>query len=317
MEPKAIVTIPPYAPFIDEVLRHPSVSGIRLNTVMPVKDSLEDILKRLDEQAKKYNKELWVDLKCRQLRIKTYGVPPFTEIELTHNIQVNTPVKAYFSDGKETATVLKVEGNKLIMQEGPKRVVGPGESVNIPHYSLAVDGYFTDRDLEYIEAGKKIGMHNYMLSFVEQKADIEALYALDPDARVIEKIESRKGMDYIVGEWDGKTRLMAARGDLYLELGMPHYIIRALETIVQRDKNAVVASRIFNSLASSYEPSCEDITDVDNLLRMGYKTVMLGDDVCMHRDSVMSSLNLFKSIADKYNIVEAGDESRTHAVSAK
>jgi pyruvate kinase len=300
MEPKAIVTIPPYAPFIDEVLRHEIVSGIRLNTVMPVKDSLEDVLKRLDEKARRYSKELWVDLKCRQLRVKSYGVPPFTEIELTHNIQVNTPVTAYFSDGKEVATVLAVEGNKLIMQEGPKRVVGPGESVNIPHHSLAVDGYFTDTDKRYIEAGNKIGMHNYMISFVEGQEDIEALYKLDPQAVPIAKIESRKGMDYVAGDWDGKTRLMAARGDLFVELRLPHHIIGALETIVQKDPNAVVASRIFNSLAYSPEPSCEDIADADNLLRMGYRTLMLGDDVCMRHDSVISSLNLLDALAGKY-----------------
>ena len=28
--PKAIVTIPPYAPFISEVVRHPAVEGLRL-----------------------------------------------------------------------------------------------------------------------------------------------------------------------------------------------------------------------------------------------------------------------------------------------
>ena len=100
---KSIVTIPPYAPFIEEVLKHQIVSGIRLNTVMPVKDSLDDVIKRLDENAKKYSKELWIDLKCRQLRVKTYGVPPFTEIELTRSIKVDTPVRAYFSNGKESA----------------------------------------------------------------------------------------------------------------------------------------------------------------------------------------------------------------------
>ncbi len=297
--PKAIVTIPPYAPFVDEVLRHDVVSGVRLNTVMPVKESLEDLLKRLDEKAKKFGKELWVDLKCRQLRVKTYGVPPFTEIELSHNIKVDTPVKAYFSDGKEAATVLEVDGNKLIMQEGPKRVVGPGESVNIPDKSLEIDGYFTDTDKKYIEAGKKVGVNHYMISFVEGQGDIDAFKELYPEAVVVAKIESRKGMDYVVKECEN-VRLMAARGDLYVELRMPHHIIKAVETIVEKDPDAIAASRIFTSLSYGLEPSCEDIGDVDNLLRMGYRTVMLGDDICMKRDSVMSGLNLFEAIGKKY-----------------
>ena len=296
----AIVTIPPYAPYINEVLAHPSVSGIRLNTVMPVKGSLEELLKNLDSKAKRYGKDLWIDLKCRQLRVKNYGVPPFTEIELTHRISAETPVTAYFSNGTETATVLKIDGSKLIMQEGPRRVVGPGEAVNIPHPSLAIDGFFTEKDREYITACKKIGLHRYMLSFVEGQEDIDALYALDPEAEVVAKIESVKGMDFVRNKYDGKTRLMAARGDLFVELKMPHDIITAVEDIVSTDANAIVASRLFSSLSRGLEPSCEDIGDADNLLRMGYKTFMFGDDICMERDSITSGLNLFNTMAERY-----------------
>jgi len=300
MEISAIVTIPPYAPFIDYVLRHEIVSGVRLNTVMPVKDSLEELLKKLNDKAQFYEKDLWVDLKCRQLRVKTFGVPPFTEIELTHNIKVDTPATAYFSEGKQTATVLEVSGNKLIMLEGPKRVVGPGESVNIPHPSLTIDGFFTDTDIKYIESGNKVGIKNYMLSFVESKNDIEELKKLAPDANIIAKIESIKGISYVAKEWQKESRLMAARGDLYVELKMPHYIIDAVEAIVKKDENAICASRIFRSLTDSLEPSCEDIGDVDNLLRMGYKTLMFGDDICMQRDSIISALNLLSEMAKRY-----------------
>jgi pyruvate kinase len=296
MSIKAIVTIPPYAPFIEEVLRHPVVSGIRLNTVMPVKGSLDDLLDRLGSKAEKYNKELWIDLKCRQLRVKNFGVPPFTEIELTHNIEVNTPVIAYFSDGKEQATVLEVDNNRLIMQEGPKRVIGPGESVNIPDSSLKIYGFFTDTDKKYIEAGKKVNQHNYMLSFVEKQEDVEMLKQLDPQANVVAKIESLGGMDYVKNK-DDNTRLMAARGDLFLELKMPHQVIGAVEDIVKKDSDAIVASRILSSLAYSLEPSCADIGDIDSLKRIGYKTFMLGDDVCMQRESVISSLNLLYAMA--------------------
>ncbi len=295
---KAIVTIPPHAPFIPEVAQHPAVSGLRLNTVMPVKGTLEDTLKRLKDIAGE--KDLWIDLKGRQLRVKTFGVPPFTTIELSHNIEVDTPVTAYFSGGLQHATVLEVDGNKLIMQEGPKKVVGPGESVNIIHKSLKIDGYLTDMDKRYIEAANNAGLHSYMLSFVEGKLDIDDLKKLDNKADIVAKIESIKGMNYASNEWKKESRLMAARGDLYIELKMPHHILEAVETIISKDSDAIAASRILPSLAYSLEPSCEDIGDLDNLLRVGYKTVMLGDEVCLNRDSVISALNLFESIARRY-----------------
>ncbi|MFH1589817.1 MAG: pyruvate kinase [archaeon] len=299
---KAIVTIPPYAPFVKEVVNHPIVSGLRLNTVMPVNESLEDVLGRLYKETESAGKDLWIDLKCRQLRVKNFGVPPFTEIELTHNLEVNTPVTAYFSDGEESATVLRVDGNKLIMQEGPRRVVGPGESVNIPDRSLKIDGYLTEVDKNYINAAKSIGLHNYMISYVEGKEDAGKILKLDFKANIIEKIESLKGLNYVMKHWVGKTGLMTARGDLYVEMKLPHQVIEAEEMIIGKDENAVVASRIFSSLSQSLEPTCADIGDVDNLLRMGYRTFMFGDDICMQRDSIMSGLNLFKAMAKKYEV---------------
>ncbi|MDO8516900.1 MAG: pyruvate kinase [Nanoarchaeota archaeon] len=294
----AIVTMPPYAPFIDEVIEHPLVKGIRLNIVMPIKkDKREELLKGLYEKTKNKNKELWLDLKCRQLRTENYGVPPFTEIELSHKIQVYTPCKAYFSDRSISATILEVDGNKLIMQEGPKRVIGPGESVTIPHPTLQIEGYLTDKDKEYIETGNKIGLKNYMLSFVEKKEDIEELKKYCKDATIISKIESQKGIDNLK---EINTRLMAARGDLYMELNWPHEIIFAVEKILAKDENAMVASRIFSSLEERLEPSCEDLGDVDNLLRMGYKTFMFGDDICFKKDSIIGALNLLSIMARRY-----------------
>lgn len=301
MKPNAIVTLPPYAPYAKEVLQHPLVSGIRLNTVMPVKESLDELLTRLGDVAGNEGKQLWIDLKGRQLRIKSYGVPPFTEIELTHNIEVQTPCSVYFSDRQTKATLLGVNKNKLIMQEGPRRVVGPGESVTIPHPSLKIEGNLTETDKAYIEAAKRTGIHNYMLSFVESKEDISQLRALDKEARIIAKIESQRGAKYVKNEYSQEARLMAARGDLYLEIHWPHEIPRIMQSIIEKDKNAIAASRILDSLAQSPEPSCADIGDADNLLRMGYRTLMLGDEVCLRREPLISSLNLLAALAEPYN----------------
>jgi hypothetical protein len=300
MERKAIVTIPPYAPYIDDVLNHEFVSGIRLNVVMPIKESEEEILKKLNDKSKRKEKDFWIDLKCRQLRVKNFAVAPYNEIQLSHKIDVFTPCKAYFSDRSEVATILEVNGDKLIMQEGPKRIVGPGESVTIPHPTLRIEGYLTNTDKRYIEAANKIGINNYMLSFVENENDLEDLKKYNGNANIVAKIESMKGLQYVKNQWNNNSRLMAARGDLYMELKWPHKITKSLEIILNKDNNAIAASRILPSLAESPEPSCSDIGDVDNLFRMGYKTLMLGDEVCLKRNTVISALNVLKYMAEGY-----------------
>ncbi|MBI5065395.1 hypothetical protein HZA97_04095 [Candidatus Woesearchaeota archaeon] len=296
---KAIVTVPPYAPFISEVAKHPVVSGLRLNTVMPVKESLEELLLRLQSLAK--GKPVFIDLKGRQLRTASYATPPFTEVKISHKISVNTPVTAYFGNGREHATLSEVDGDKLIFLDGPQRVVGPGESINIPDSSLVIQGSLTETDLKYIEAAKKVGMHDYMLSFVESAADVAELKRLDEKANIVAKIESVKGLDFVRKEYKNNFRLMAARGDLYVEVSRPHQVLEAVESIVEKDKNAIAASRILSSMALSPEPSCEDISDVAYLIKSGYKTLMLGDEVCLKRDPVIGALNLLAAIFRRYD----------------
>ncbi|MBI4141186.1 hypothetical protein HY485_05095 [Candidatus Woesearchaeota archaeon] len=291
----AIVTVPPYAPFLDEVAQHKIVSGLRLNTVMPVKEPLENVLKRLQDTGK----QAWIDLKGRQLRTRGYWVPPFTEVCVSHKIDVKTPTTAYFGNGKESATLIGVDGYRLLFLEGPRRVVGPGEAINIPDKSLVIYGGLTNTDKKYIEAATKLGMHDYMLSFVESQTDIAELLRYDNKANIVAKIESKKGLDYVKENYDSKTRLMAARGDLYIEVERPHQILEALEAIVVKDKQAIAASRIFESLAKSAEPTSQDITDAAYLMKIGYQTLMLGDDVCLQRESVIGALNLLEAIVNK------------------
>src|SRR4051812_36223410 len=216
---QAIVTVPPHARFLREVARHPLVAGFRLNTVMPIAGRLEDTLERLAGLGQ----PLWIDLKGRQLRVKEAAVPPFTEVRLTHRIaKLATPCRAFFSDGRESALVLACEEDRLILEDGPRRVVGPGESVNIPDASLEVSGVLTEKDEEYVKAARALGLHDFILSFAESAEDLAPLRALDPEARIVAKIESRKGLACAVdGAFEKEARLMAARGDLFVEL-RPH-----------------------------------------------------------------------------------------------
>jgi hypothetical protein len=292
MKISTIVTIPPYAPFIAEVAAHPVVSGLRLNTVMPLREGPDEALDRLS----KFGQPLWVDLKGRQLRVVGAAIPPYSEIFLSHPIQVQTPVDAFFSDGREMGRIAAVDGNRLILEDGPRRLIGPGESVNIVHPSLKIEGTLTETDHAYLAAMKERGLKNVMISFAESPADADEVRALLPGAEVVQKIESLRGLDYARQTGSRHGRLMAARGDLYVEVARPHHILAALKDIIQADPNAIVASRILDSLAYTPIPDSADLGDLGFLLEIGYRTFMLGDQVCLKRDSVIESLNLLEAV---------------------
>ncbi len=288
-----IVTAPPYSEHLAEVARHPLVCGLRLNTVMPLKEPRTEVLRRLA----RLGPPLWVDLKGRQLRVVGAAIPPYTEVRLSHPIWVETPVDAYFGDGRERVRVAAVDGDRLILADGPRRLVGPGESVNIVHPSLEVLGTLTDTDRAYLEAMQGCGLTRVMLSYVERSVDVAEVQALLPGAEVMLKVESQRGLDFARQHGASLGRLMAARGDLYVEVLRPHRILSALRQVIAADPEAVVASRLLESLADHPVPSSADLSDVAFLLALGYRTFLLGDALCFDRDAVLEALNLLQAIA--------------------
>ncbi len=296
MNVRAIVTTPPYATFLNDVAKHPLVCGFRLNTVMPLRGKPTEALERL----RAFGQPLWVDLKGRQLRVVGAAIPPYTEVRLSHPIRVKTPVDAFFSDGNEHARVAAVDGDRLILEDGPHRLIGPGESVNIVHPSLKIDGTLTETDRAYLAAMQEAGLKRVMISYVESPADVEEVRSLLPGAEVMLKIESQRGLEYTKKHGSSHGRLMAARGDLYVEVLRPHRIVGALRDIITADPEAVVASRIFDSLGHIPIPVSADIGDVAFLLSLGYRTFMLGDVVCLQRDTVLEALNLLEAVAGQF-----------------
>lgn len=339
---RVITTFPPYAAHLAEIADHPMVRGLRLNTVMPVSEkTLVEFLQNVKHRVGSDRPKIWIDLKCRQIRIsasylfnppaepkiyeidgKTYVFdpsnprvvdpapvfPPWGEIKIDHKISVDLsggPIKCWFSDGADFGHLVEVrDGDNLIMLDGPKKLVGRGDSINIPHPSLKIEGFFTEKDSQYIEAAKAVGIHTYMLSYVEEESDIEALLALDPEAEIVAKIESPKGVEFaekVFPKYKGKkVRLMAARGDLFMEVDRADKILGVLKRIVRADPGAICASRILGSLKNGPRPSSSDMTDIGFLLEIGYKTLMLGDDICFNKNLLFLALDILGAVNRDY-----------------
>mgnify|MGYP000004323357 CR=1 FL=1 len=277
-----IATVPPYARHLPTIVGHPAVAALRFNTIMPVAESKRDVLQNL--RAACQGKPLWLDLKGRQLRITRFAYLPHAFVEVSRKLTVDLPARVVFKDG-EAELVRIVDGDRLILGERPPRVVGAGEPIGILDPSLEIEGYLTRDDREYVEAARSLGLHDYLLSFVERASDIDELRALDPDARIICKIESRRGLDFVRDVFPhlaapGPLRLMAARDDLFIQLEHDVAILDALEQLVRADPTAVVASRLLCSLEEHEAVALGDLADLALMQRLGYRSFMLSDGLC-------------------------------------
>lgn len=276
-----IATLPNinYKDKIIRILECPYIGEVRYNTgtneLMSTKE-LVNILKMLEDT---YKKRIWVDLKGRQLRIAKWADPLYDVVELNHDIEIEYPATILFRNGC-VSNILKTRGNKIIVAPAPKEAVGAGQSVNILAKSLDIKGYLTEKDMELLEHCKEANLNNIMASFVERPSDLSDITSILPNADIVCKIESLKGLKFML-ETPGLS-LMAARDDLFIEMGESNNIIRALEQIVMMDKEAICASRIFPSLKRKTLPELTDYSDLKLMQLMGYKRFMLDDTISHH-----------------------------------
>lgn len=155
------------------IISHPLIGGVRYNTGYSTPFSVKETLERILELVNEYDKILWIDLKCRQLRITRWAVPQYGKIVLNHKIEVDCPSRVYFR-GNEWSELKVVRGNVIYVDPPPRNAVGDGQAINIHGNNLKINGFLIDRDQEYINAAIDLGLNRFMLSFVESVDDIKA-----------------------------------------------------------------------------------------------------------------------------------------------
>jgi hypothetical protein len=305
MEPlEFLVTLWPTFPHFERFATDDRLSGVRLNSAMIKVDELNDEL----EVAKSipYTVPLWFDIKGRQLRVTGVNSDEdHLELTLNHPISVKTPTPVLFKAGEDYALLNEVIGGKrLIFEGGPEYMVHEGESLHIRHPSLEVHGpTFLQYEIDKIERAKAAGFTRFFLSYAESQRDIDEFREYVGDSQIIAKIENKKGLEYVANDFKKKPglSLMAARGDLYVEIDRPHEIMEAVKLIADKDPEAYVGSRILLSLVNKPVPSCADMSDLSWLYDIGYRKMMLCDELCLKEPLLARAVNVFESFRETYD----------------
>jgi len=156
---------------------------------------------------------------------------------------------------------------------------------------------FLDFEKQKIEKALKAGIKRFYLSYVESKQDVdEFLELVGKDKEIILKIESQKGLEYVsTFKKQDNITLMAARGDLYVEVEKPHHIIDALKLIISKDSEAIVGSRIFLSVVKDSIPECCDFLELAWLYDQGYRKMLLCDEICLKGALLNDAINAFNA----------------------
>ncbi|HVI41036.1 MAG TPA: hypothetical protein VM577_10270 [Anaerovoracaceae bacterium] len=302
MKSELSVTLWPSFPHFKRFVNDQRIKGIRLNSAMMSNAELDkelEILKPLPLD------NLLFDIKGRQPRVvEVYPNKNHLDLKLNHPIEVKTPCVVLFKAGADFAMLdhLEDNGQRLVFQGGPRYKVNAGESLHIREENFQIKGdLFTPDEIKKIEKVKRAGFTRYFLSYVESTRDVDQFLELvGRDAEVWLKIENVAGLKYVGTEFKKQDNLVlvAARGDLYVEVPQPHEILQALKLIVNHDPNACVGSRILLSVIHDPVPSCADLVEIAWLRDIGYKRMMLCDELCLKENLLATAVNVFETVDD-------------------
>ena len=299
------VTLWPSFPHFDRFAHDERLVGVRLNSAMVSTSEIETELSK----AKVVNGTvpLYFDVKSRQMRIENiYMNPSYLDMTLNHPIYVKTPCPVLFKAGEDMAILdhLEEDGKRLIFQGGPRYSVKEGESICIREPSLIVKGsLFTDAEMRKIEKVREYGFNKYFLSYVESQRDVDQfLEIVGKDAEVQLKIESQRGLEYVAREFRKKDNLflVAARGDMYVELARPHDILAAMRLLIAKDAQACAASRLLLSVVAGSVPSCSDFSELAWIYDLGYRRAMLCDEICLKENLLGTAVRAFDEFRSSY-----------------
>lgn len=302
---KLMVTLWPSFPHFGRFACDERLIGIRMNSAMISNPELEAELLRLPSFAPKV--PLYFDIKARQPRVvAVHRNHVSLHITVNHPISVALPTVVLFKAGADWAVLREIteEGRRLIFDGGPQYTVDPGESFHIRDASFNLDYTgFTESELQKIEQVRTFGFDKYFLSYVECQRDVDMFLDLvGTDVEVYLKIETKRGLQYVAEEFQKRPnlRLVAARGDLYVEIDRPHDILSATKLIIEKDPEACVASRLLLSVIPEPVPSCADFSELAWLYDIGYRTMMLCDELCLKEELLATAMNVFESFRGVY-----------------
>lgn len=320
-----LVTLLPSFPHFSQFATDNRLAGVRLNSAML---SGVDVDQEFALIPNVPTVPLYFDIKGRQLRVtEVHDNPDALDISINHPISVQTPTPVLFKGGEDDALLIEVSegGYRLKFHRGPQYLVKAGESLHIRDASLEVGGdQFVPQELEKIEKVKQAGISRWFLSYVESKRDVdEFLELVGKNAEVMLKIESKKGLQYVAREFKKRDnlKLVAAKGDMYVELNRPHQILAAQKLIISKDPQANAGSRMMLSVIKKVPeikigpdteqqivwkiipnpvPSNADFEQIAWLYDIGYRSFMLCDELCLRGDLLSTATNALCAFKGSY-----------------
>ncbi|MDP2785741.1 MAG: pyruvate kinase [Sulfurimicrobium sp.] len=184
-------------------------------------------------------------------------------------------------DGRIVMWVEEVRGNEIVCQVRQGGVLSNNKGINRQGGGLSAAA-LTDKDKEDIKTAAELKADYVAVSFPRNAADMilarELLTAAGGHGLLVAKIERAEAIPALEEILDASDAIMVARGDLGVEVGdaaVPALQKRMIRMARERNKLAITATQMMESMITSPIPTRAEVSDVANAVIDGTDAVML------------------------------------------
>jgi len=198
---------------------------------------------------------------------------------------VSIGARILINDGVIELLAEKVSATEITCRVIHGGILSNNKGVNVPGVQLSMP-YLSERDMDDLEFGAKMGFDFIAASFVRSAADINYLRKFTQslgwfNVRIIAKIENIDGVNNIDEILQAADGIMVARGDMGVEI--PFEKIPAIQKdIIHKGYNAgkqvITATQMLESMIINPRPTRAEITDVANAIYDGTSAIMLSGE---------------------------------------
>ncbi|MFC1667871.1 pyruvate kinase [Chlamydiota bacterium] len=249
---------------------------------------------------------------CTSTTVRSNEIP-ITYEDFYKDIEIGE--KIFISDGLIKVEVIQKKGTRVWGRVLSGGVVSTHKGVNLPETAISQE-IVTEKDLEDISFGVRIGVDYIAISFVQRAEDIHRVRKevlkkgkAIPIIAKIERPEAVSNIDAIIELSDG---IMVARGDLGVELSVSEVPLIQKEIIKKCNlagKPVIIATQMLESMIISPFPTRAEVSDVANAVLDGSSCVMLSGETAIGKYPI-KVVELMAKILEKteetidYNLVD-------------
>ena len=192
--------------------------------------------------------------------------------------------RVLLDDGRLECRIEALDGSNVSLSVVRGGLLRTKKGVNLPDTEV-LGGVLSSKDVDDIAVARELGAEIIAVSFVQHPDDVRRVRELaGPEPLIFSKIERPQAIDRLEEICAVSDGVMAARGDLGVELPyeeLPSLQRRIALTALKMGVISICATEMVESMTTSTRPTRAEVADVSAAVRDGFDAVMLSGETAV------------------------------------